>query len=373
MDITTTVVLAVAAVVLIVLTAEIFIPSFLPRAIVLLANVDSWWSPFRILPPPGEMYILVSGDPEGPYDSLLESVHGWDYDEATQTFTENPDDRNERTGYLGKLGVARVGFNKYLLWRKVRYDKWEKKPDPSTEYGLVSKTRGDKKKPGDTPSIFFRYNMATEIKAAETVGNFPVDGLIVFTAQLTNPVKAFFFAGGWEVQTVAAVQGAFREYVGKKSIEELRKEQKEPQQDGDSLIQRMKGLGRRDDPDGLYAKFGVEIVDARFVNFDLVKGDQAMTEAVRAVEVAKRQAEAKLETAKGSRNAKIAEAQGEAEAKRLINEADRDRLIRVILPAAADSTTSEVFRSDRESAAYEANKTITTWVNGASPQVNVGK
>ncbi len=305
MEIGLFVLLVIAFVGLVVLTVEILIP----RGIVLLGNVDSWWSPFRTLPPPGEMYILVSGDPDGPFDSVIESVVGWRYDSATHLFTDDPYDTGVRKGYLAELGVARVGFNKYFLWREVRYDKWEKRPDPSTEWQLVSKDRGVKSKKDATPSIFFRYNMATEIKAAETVGNFPVDGIVVFTVQIENPVQAFFFAGGWEAQTNAAVQGVFREYVGDKTIDELREEQRAG---ANALVDKVKILGGQgtmpdgsNDSNGLFELFGIVIIDARFVLFDLVTGDETMTRAVRALEIAKLTAAAQAKEGEGERDKRV--------------------------------------------------------------------
>ncbi|MDP2642134.1 MAG: hypothetical protein Q8P21_02500, partial [bacterium] len=275
------------------------------RAIIALGNVDSWWSPFRTLPPPGEMYILVRGDPDGPFDSVLESVVDHVYDEGTHLFRLDTTPPQET--YLRSLGATWVGLWRYFLWREVRYDKWEKKPDPSTDWGLVPKVRGVRGKKGDGPSIFFRYNMATEIKAAETVGNFPVDGVVVFTAQVMNPVKAFFFAGGWEVQTTAAVQGKFRKYVSDKTIDQLREEHKSG---GLTLVDEIKALGGRsavagvpDDPTGLFDLFGIEVVDARFVLFDLITGtrDEEMIRATRAEQIAILNAKAAAERGKGER------------------------------------------------------------------------
>lgn len=301
-------VLAIVMVVLVVLTVEFLIP----KAITALGNVDSWWSPFRILPPPGEMYILVRGDPDGPFHTVIESVVNHRYDHDAHTFEEDPTPFTEN--YLSHLGVTWVGFWRYFLWREVRYDKWEMTMDtqgkPTGNWGLVPKIRGVRGREGASPSIFFRYNMATEIKAAETIGNFPVDAIIVFTAQIKNPAQAFFFAGGWETQTAAAIQGVFREYVGSRNINALREELRAG---ADALVYRIRnlthgtslGLG-----DGLRELFGIDIVDARFVSFDLVTGDPTMTQAVRAKEAAILRAEARIEEAKGNREAARIEAEG---------------------------------------------------------------
>lgn len=280
----------------------------IPRIIVILGEVDSWWSPFQTLPPPGEMYILVRGSKTGPFDRLIHSVIDQEFDDVTHEFRDSRGStgtapRNQRDRYLATLGVAWVGFFRFLFYREVRHDKWEK--DPQTgKWGMVSKTR-----PG--PSIYFRYNMAVEVKSAETVGNFPVDGVVVFTVQVANPVKAFFFAGGWEAQTTAAVAGRFRKYVSDLKINDLREEHKAG---GLTLVDQIRALGGRQngsvDPNGLYQLFGVEIIDARFVLFDLVSGDEEMSRAVKALEIETLNAEAAAKRGEGERAERQARAEG---------------------------------------------------------------
>lgn len=280
-----------------------------PRTIIALGKVNSWWSPFRTLPPPGEMYIIVRGAPNGPFETIIESVLNYNYNRETQEFVGSVKKEQEEERYFSNLGVKWVGFWRYLFYREVRHDKWEKLPN-SANWGLVSKIR-----PG--PSIFFRYNMAVEIKAAETIGNFPVDAVIVFTAQIINPVKAFFFAGGWETQTTAAVTGCFRKYVSDLTIDQLRVEQRESKEGVSSLVEQIKSLGGKkktldeiDNPKGLYALFGVEIIDARFVLFDLVTGDSAMTSAVRAEQIAELEAKADIKRGEGEKQRRTAAAIG---------------------------------------------------------------
>jgi len=310
--------IAIAAVLLIVVV-EILIPI----AIIALGNVDSWWSPVRVLPPPGEMYILVRGGPKGPFDKVIESVVGFIYDKDTHLFV-NKDELEEGLTeeakaidvYLANIGIARVGFWRYYLWRKVSYDKWEKLPGDEAKWGLTSRLRGVKNDRGDTPSIFFRYNMATKIQAAETKGNLPVDAIIVFTLQITNPVQAFFFAGGWEAQTVAAVQEVFRKYVSDKTIDELREEQKgaaekqEKDKDNFTLVDFIKDLGEGEEENSLLTLFGIQITDARFVQFDLVTDDPEMLKAVRAEQIADLNAKARKKDGEGKRQEREQEALG---------------------------------------------------------------
>lgn len=298
MNIVVGIALFILAVVLIIFIVEFLIP----RGIVTLGKKDTWWSPFRTLPPPGEMYIVVRGDPKGPFADVLESVSLYNYKNGEFEALPDGEKKGEGEGYLYNLGVARVGFFRYLLYREVKYDKWEmleKDKKPTGEWGLVPKTR-----PG--PSIFFRYNMAVGIKAAETAGNLTVDAILVFTAQVVNPQKAFFFAGGWEGQTTAAVAGAFRQYAASRNVDELRLEQKGSE--ASPLVETLKALGDRTKPESLYNKFGVEIVDARFVSFDLVEGEEAR--ATKAVAIAKLDAEAAKERGIGEKNASKERAEG---------------------------------------------------------------
>lgn len=272
--------------------------------VITLGEIDTWWSPFQTLPPPGEMYILVRGSKSGPFAKLIHSVLDRDFDETTHEFSQEIlEDRGQDSEYLASLGVAWVGFFRYLFYREVRHDKWEKNPKTS-EWGMESKVR-----PG--PSIYFRYNMAVQIKGAETVGNFPVDGIVVFTAQLMNPVKAFFFAGGWETQTTAAVSGRFRKYVSDKTIDQLREEHTKG---GQTLVDEIKSLGEpgngSSDQRGLHELFGVQIIDARFVLFDLVGGDAEMNRAVKALELEKLNAAAAAERGKGDRDERLARSEG---------------------------------------------------------------
>lgn len=260
-----------------------------PWAIVRLAHIDRGWSPFRLKPPEGEFFAVVRGGPGGPFDKFVESVKGFDLDSKNKFVTAKG---SKPETYLSARGVVWVGFFRRLYERELRYDKFERLPD-STEWGLVHKERTG-------PNIYFQYNMATMVKAAETVGNFPVDALVVFTLQIIEPVKALFFAGGWETQVNAAVQGVIREYIGTQSIDDLREEARAGT---GGLVARIKDLE-------LMPKYGIKIIDARFVQFDLVAGDAEMTRATRAVEIAKQNAQAARETAEGKRDSRKIEAEG---------------------------------------------------------------
>jgi len=291
----------VSGVVALIWVAMLINQVFLPRIIVILGNVDSWWSPFRTLPPPGEMYIIVRGDPNGPFDSIIESVEGYRYDEAARRFTPDPNAiTKNRTDSYGQIGVQNVGFNKYILWRKISYDKWEKEGDNSTKWKLVPKVRGVRGREDSTPSIFFRYNIGISVEDAEAIGNFPVSATVVVTVEMIDPVQALFFAGGWESQLNAAVQGEMREYIGTRDVNQLRQEKAAG---SGTMISKIKNLD-------LLTLYGIEVTDARFVDFDLASGDQAMTDAVRGVEIAELKKQARQKDGEGKQLEREAESKG---------------------------------------------------------------
>ncbi len=235
---------------------------------------------------------------------------GFVFNQRTHTFTEEGRRAKKLQThfeiYLEKLGVAWVGLNRFIMWRQTTYDKWEMTTDaqgkPTGKYGIVPKVRGVKGKDGDNnPSIFFQYNMATGIEEAETVGNLPVNAVIVFTTRIRNPVKALFFGGSWTVQIVAAIGALFREYVKDKTIETLREEKREG---AGHLIAQIKGLSK-----DLLELFGVEIIDAQFVSFDPVKIEE-MNKALRGVEIATLEAKAAEKRGEGKRREREEEAEG---------------------------------------------------------------
>ncbi len=275
---------------LIALLKEVWIPQF----IIYLAGLDVNWSPWKSMAPEGEMYMLARGAPDGPFESILESVPDHNYNHVTNVFSHvKPDEsKQEEDTYLSRIGVAYVGFNLRLMTRETKYEKYELVP-ASNKWALVQKDRSG-------PSIYFQYNMGTKVEGAETVGNFKVSAIVVFTAQIWNPVKAMFFAGSWESQTNAAVQGVLREYIGKKTIDKLREEVDEGGHG--ALVEMIKALD--------LTHFGIKIIDARFVDFDLVGDNAETSRAVRALQIAELEGNAEVKSAGLKAEAKKLLAQG---------------------------------------------------------------
>lgn len=249
--------------------------AWLPILLVKLGDIDEGWNPIRVKPPAGEMFALAFGTENGPFAGLIESVPEYIYDKGLEEFRELADNELK---YQSDLGVAWVGWNKKIVQKETHYHKWELLP--SGKWGLSKKDRKG-------PSIFFQYNMATEITQAETSDNFPVSAVVNFTIQMFSPIKALFMAGGWEAQVNAAVQGLLREYISTRDINQLRLEKN--QKSGAGIAEKL--TKQHSEPGGEFnqslLQFGVRIVKATFVDFNLVEGDPEIARATRAGGVAK--------------------------------------------------------------------------------------
>lgn len=323
-------------VILAVAAAYLFYKVGLQQLLIGLAQYDSGYIPIRIRPPEGQMFVVVEAVPEGPYAGIIESVPKFHFVSKEEGFAPDDEPQEEelgdnrtkpystvstkKGGRILKLfgcdeSVVWVGFNKALLFKETKYDKWEQLPN-STEWGLVSKTRRGN-------AIYFQYLMAAKVDAAETKGNFPVDVIVTFSARLMNPVKALFIAGSWESQTTAAVQGAVREYIARRDIDQLRQEN--DRNSCADLIDHILKLNENYKPDGefedasdrperqgLLDLIGIEIVHATFVKFDLVTGDPEMARAAKAVEIAQREGDAAIQRAQREAEATLKKAEGEA-------------------------------------------------------------
>lgn len=273
----------------------LFVQVIMPGILLKLGSYDEMWIPIRKQPPEGQMYVILRGG-DTSFDKVLDSVPEYEFNPETNDFDHTGKPRGHTgRGYLGSHGLAWVGFNRGMLRSEIKYDKWERSPT-SEKWVLVSKTRKGE-------AIYFQYLMAVKIENAETSGNFPVDVIVTFTVRIKNPVKALFFAGGWVAQVTAAVQGVVREYISTRSIEELRDEKVTG--GSNDLIGRVCIL----DLD----QFGLEIIQATFVDYDLVTGGPAgveMANAVVARKIAGENSAAKVITARGDALAKVLNARG---------------------------------------------------------------
>lgn len=263
---------------------------------------DTAINPFRIKPPEGEMMAIKRGSKDGPLDRIVASVSGWHFRYQEPGFTPSDewekwellsdiDPTGVRSTYIPpeksmpeeEFGIIMVGFLRALHIPHIRYAKWELKPG-GTETGLVRKDRAD------SPFFFFQYTMGIPVLEVESVGNFKTTIRMNVVVRLVNPYKAQFLAGGWESLLDAAVHGAVRDYIAPRKIEAIRKEK-----ESGKLAKRVKMLNNKSD--GFKAKFGVEIMDVRFVGFDIV-GSVRVQNALEEEEVSRLMAVAAANKAK---------------------------------------------------------------------------
>ena len=132
--------------------------------------------------------------------------------------------------------------------------------------------------------------MSVPVVDVESVGNVKTTININVVVRLVNPYKALFLAGGWEGLFDAAINGVVREYLGPLRIKTIRKEK----EDG-NLVKRIKKLNDDSATElGFKSNFGIEIIDVRFVGFD-VRGDPEVQEALQAEEVNRLMADAAVQ------------------------------------------------------------------------------
>lgn len=281
----------------------------LPRLFITLATYDTWWSPVRILPPQGEFYILVDNTPDGPFSLLLESIEEKNYDSQNDKFSQDAEDETHALDFV--KGVAWVGLNKRYLVREMQYTKWEQLPGQTSgdefRWGLVPKLRGVYEN-GKPPSYFWRYDLAIFIDAAEINDNVPINAIVDLTIEIESPRRAFFFEGGWISKLNAAVQASFRQYVGDKTLDMVREDKAAG---ATELVATLKGLSgaSREEEASLRNVCGIKITDARFVKYATI-GSEEMQQAIEAVAIARRQAEAEAIRGRGAKRRRREEAKG---------------------------------------------------------------
>ena len=257
---------------------------------------DKAGNPFRLKPPEGQMMAVMRGNKDGALDKFVASGSGRHLkcQEKRQVFGNEwekwelvPDIstsyRPNQNLPEKEFGIIFVGFGKALHIPHIRYTKWELKPS-ETSPSLVSKERKD------SPFFFFQYTMSVPVVDVESVGNVKTTININVVVRLVNPYKALFLAGGWEGLFDAAINGVVREYLGPLRIKTIRKEK----EDG-NLVKRIKKLNDDSATElGFKSNFGIEIIDVRFVGFD-VRGDPKVQEALQAEEVNRLMADAAVQ------------------------------------------------------------------------------
>jgi regulator of protease activity HflC (stomatin/prohibitin superfamily) len=283
-------------------------------------------------------------------------------------------------------GLRFIGLWRYLLWCDVRTFRFGRTND-ETKYHVMAKSEQTKFRHVDTQHDI-------NMESVETGKVLRMDMRVNLTIEETYPVRVELKRADPYAQLTIAVEASIVEHMGQvdpkafigqptteqsKNKESLKKE----------LVDRLQGKDLRK---RVQDETGLTIVTANLRSFDFdeatraalereeraeleAKGKlvEAKNEAAQARERAQGYRDSEITKAQGDKEAAILRAQGQKEAQIALNDAAEDRLKRVLEPAAATALTSEVFRSDREAAAYENNDKITTWVNGGSAVIPVGK
>lgn len=291
-----------------------------PRLLISLASQDSWWSPFRSLPPAGQYVILVKSSSEGPFDRIIHSVkdrkldNDWNFVPGIEPHAENPN------WYEKELGIVWVGFFKAYYRKPTLYSSFEKLSG-SAKYDMVEKKRNVNL---DDPYYFFQYStMGAHIESAEIKDNISINMTVLFTARHLNPYKVHFLAGKWTVRATAAVERGTREYVRNKSIDDVREEQaKKAEGKPDNLVTTLKNLGTNAEIDpvppgaegNLTTEYGIEIDDPELISFELTPGDPELAAAMHKTAIAGKEKEAAVVQAEKK------QIDAEAEAKRILTE-----------------------------------------------------
>jgi len=256
---------------------------------------DKAGNPFRLKPPEGQMMAVMRGNKDGALDKFVASVSGRHFkcQEKRQVFGNEwekwelvPDIstsyRPNQNLPEKEFGIIFVGFGKALHIPHIRYTKWELKPG-ETKPSLVGKDRRE-------PFFYFQYTMSVPVVDVESIGNFKTTINMNVVVRLVNPYKALFLAGGWESLFDAAVHGAVRETLGPLTVEDVRK-----QEESGNLTKRIMRLNNDvGGEEGFRKKFGVQVIDVRFVGFE-IKGSQKVQDALEAQEVNRLMADAAVQ------------------------------------------------------------------------------
>lgn len=249
---------------------------------------DKATNPLRLKPPEGQMMAVVKGNKDGELNKFVASISGWHFkcQEKGLAFADEWE-KWELVPDVGssykpnpnmpeaKFGIIFVGFLRALHIPHLRYTKWELAAG-SDKPSLVQKDRGD------SPFFYFQYSMGIPVVEVESKGSLTTTIIMNVVARLVNPYRALFLAGGWESLMDAAINGAVRDHLSDLEIDEIKAEK-----ESGGLATRIMTLN--DDVsgvEGFKTKFGVQLIDIRFVGFK-IEGDKKILDAIQAKEVSR--------------------------------------------------------------------------------------
>lgn len=244
----------------------------LTKYLVKFGGNDIWWNPLRPIPPPGQYAIIKKNTSEGDFDHILHNVLG--HHLVNNTFVrdeEDPSFKPEPKDFLGRNGMAWVGFNKAYYIQPIEYTAWEKLAG-KTEYGPVPKKRNQDQ---TSPYYFFQYtNFLIHVDKAEIKGNFPVNLDILITMRHRNPYKVHFLAGKWTVRGAALVERVGREFVAPMEYEKVRTITEEKEDKFFQKIREAVDTGDVSKPsvekETFEQKYGLEFDDPEMISIEAV-------------------------------------------------------------------------------------------------------
>lgn len=263
-----------------------------------LAEIDKWWSRYRMLPEGGtiKMYSKGLGTKKGDFGTLLYGhIPDWYYHAEDHRFYHKndplfkekfPDGPPLFTSRLAHLGVGRVGFFRHIYRRNRSWTTWGQVGEKPTDYGLKNK-----KMEGEEAEIFyFSTKMAVRVESIRTKDLVLVHVNVPFNVLLLDPQKAEFLAGKPEDQAISAVRSRAAEFIRNRTYTDLQAESdtKGTNDFVDVILRANVKQQSETGSAGLIEAYGIQIIEPRFEDFELIKeeGDQDVEDALKRKQIA---------------------------------------------------------------------------------------
>lgn len=283
-------------------------PVVIGKLIIMYASLgDHWWNCLRVKSPPGTYLRIVRGNEKGSFDGIYPSIPNYEYDEAIQKIV--PVVGMQEDGYLSKLGVVAVGFNRATYKRSPRYTVSRKDKDGKLVLEPAKR---------DPEYELFQHTISFE-ETFFSEDNWPCPTVIQFAVEIWFPIQAEFIVGTWETQVESAIREILSEWFKSKTIEKIKSERDNASQNLSEIVTKSNTEKDGDPEKGLLRLTGVWIRTFRFVDLDLETGDPKVAELLRAVSEAKLRGDADVGAAEREETASRHRAQairnlGEAQA-----------------------------------------------------------
>lgn len=316
--------------------------------VILLRWFASWENPTIAIIVPAQKHAFVTTSATEKGGNIVDVVHSWpgmflnksSADPMDWVYEDEVPDRRERRDLLFRLfGLQLIGLFRWLRTNNIRTFRYGRS-EGEAEYHMMDKSE-------KTRYVFCTGQHDVLIKGVETKGSLKFDLLFNLLYNEQYPVRARLrVADPYAVMTMMATEAVIGT-IGTMEPEQLIASDEQKKE----LVAKMQSI-----TDAVEEQIGIRI---RKVNLSDVSFD---TETRRLLEL---RARTERENA-----AAIAIAEKDKQIQILANDADADRVERVIKPAAENERTVAV----RIAEAYEGNKTVTTYAPGAgNTMIPLGK